>query len=149
MIDGSRVAEIAQKFALLMPTMDERQTRLWLAAEANAIGRGGLAAVTAATGVLRKRIGAGIRELEQMARSNPPLEPPRSQRIRSPGAGRKKLTDKDATLVADLESLVAPETRGDPESLLRWTTKSVRKLAEKLCEMGLSIGRQKVSDLLH
>ena len=56
LIDSSRVAEIAQKFALLMPTMDERQTRLWLAAEAKALGRGGLAAVTAATGVLRKRI---------------------------------------------------------------------------------------------
>ncbi len=128
--------------------MDERQTRLWLAAEAKAIGRGGLAAVTAATGVLRKRIGMGIRELEQMAR-NPPPEPPGSQRIRGPGAGRKKLTDKDATLVADLESLVAPETRGDPESLLRWTTKSVRKLAEQLGEMGHGIGRQKVSELLH
>jgi hypothetical protein len=148
LIDNSRVAEISQKFALLTPTMDERQTRLWLAAEAKAIGRGGLAAVTAATGVLRKRIGLGIRELEQIAR-NPPSEPPGSQRIRSPGAGRKKLTDKDATLVDDLESLVAPETRGDPESLLRWTTKSVRKLADQLCEMGHSIGRQKVSELLH
>jgi hypothetical protein len=96
LIDSSRVAEISQKFALLTPTMDERQTRLWLAAEAKAIGRGGLAAVTAATGVLRKRIGIGIRELEleQMAR-NPPQERPESQRIRSPGAGRKKLTDKD------------------------------------------------------
>jgi transposase len=148
LIDGSRIAEIAQKFALLMPTMDERQTRLWLAAEAKALGRGGLAAVTTATGVLRKRIGMGIRELEQMARK-PPQEPPAAQRIRSPGAGRKKLTDKDATLVDDLESLVAPETRGDPESLLRWTTKSVRKLADQLCEMGHSIGRQKVSELLH
>jgi transposase len=148
LIDSSRVAEISQKFALLTPTMDERQTRLWLAAEAKAIGRGGLAAVTAATGVLRKRIGMGIRELERMAR-NPPPEPPGSQRIRGPGAGRKKLTDKDVTLVADLESLVAPETRGDPESLLRWTTKSVRKLAEQLGEMGHGIGRQKVSELLH
>jgi transposase len=142
------VAEIAEKFKLLMPTMDERQTRLWLAAEAKALGRGGLAAVTAATGVLHKRIGIGIRELEQMARK-PPSEPPSVQRIRSPGAGRKKLTDKDATLVDDLESLVAPETRGDPESLLRWTTKSVRKLADQLREMGHSIGRQKVSELLH
>ena len=74
LIDGSRVTEIAQKFALLMPTMDERQTRLWLAAEAKALGRGGLAAVTTATGVLCKRIGMGIRELEQMARK-PPQEP--------------------------------------------------------------------------
>lgn len=148
MIDGARIAEIAQKFALLMPTMNERQTRLWLAAEAKALGRGGVAAVTAATGVLRKRIGIGIRELEQMARK-PPQELPSTQRIRKPGAGRKKLTDKDATLLEDLDSLVAPETRGDPESLLRWTTKSVRKLAEELCAMGHAIGRQKVSELLH
>ena len=146
-VDGSRVEEIAEKFALLAPTMDERQTRLWLAAEARAMGRGGIAAVTVATGVLRKRIGIGIRELEQMA-LEPPREPPRSQRIRRPGAGRKKLTETDGTLVADLESIIAPETRGDPESLLRWTTKSVRKLAAQLCEMGHEIGRQKVSELL-
>lgn len=146
-IDGSRVEKIAEKFALLAPTMDERQTRLWLAAEASALGRGGIAAVTAATGVLRKRIGIGIRELQQLA-LDPPREPPRFQRIRRAGAGREKLTDIDSTLTADLESIIAPETRGDPESLLRWTTKSVRKLATQLCEMGHEIGRQKVSELL-
>ena len=84
-----RAQEIAEKFALLAPTMDERQTRLWLAAEAKAIGRGGIAAVTRATGVLGKRIGIGIRELELMA-IKPPQEPPGSQRVRRPGAGRKK-----------------------------------------------------------
>jgi len=147
-VDDSRVEEIAEKFALLAPMMDERQTRLWLAAEARAMGRGGIAAVTRATGVLGKRIGAGIRELAQVAR-NPPTESARSQRIRRPGAGRKKLTEVDETLVDDLESLIAPETRGDPESLLRWTTKSVRKLAEQLSAMGHAIGRQKVSELLH
>jgi hypothetical protein len=146
-IDDLRVEEIAEKFALLAPTMDERQTRLWLAAEASAMGRGGIAAVTAATGVLRKRICLGIRELKQLA-LEPPRVPPRSQRIRRPGAGRKKLTDIDSTLTADLESIIAPETRGDPESLLRWTTKSVRRLATQLCEMGHEIGRQKVSELL-
>ena len=147
-IESFRAKEIAEKFALLAPTMDERQTRLWLAAEAKAIGRGGIAAVTRATGVLGKRIGMGIRELDQLA-IEPPHEPPHSQRIRRPGAGRKKLTEADSTLVEDLESLIAPETRGDPESLLRWTTKSVRKLADQLCEMGHQIGRQKVSELLH
>ena len=147
-IESFRAEEIAEKFALLAPTMDERQTRLWLAAEAKAIGRGGIAAVTRATGVLGKRIGMGIRELDQLA-IEPPQEPPNSQRIRRPGAGRKKLTEADETLVEDLESLIAPETRGDPESLLRWTTKSVRKLADQLCDMGHQIGRQKVSELLH
>jgi transposase len=147
-IDDWRVEEVAEKFALLAPTMDERQTRLWLAAEAKALGHGGIVAVTRATGVLGKRIGMGIRELTQMA-LEPRQEPSESQRIRRPGAGRKKLTEIDETLAGDLESLITPETRGDPESLLRWTTKSVRKLAKQLGEMGHAIGRQKVSELLH
>jgi transposase len=147
-VDDSRVTEIAEKFALLAPTMDERQTRLWLAVEAKALGRGGIAAVTRATGVLGKRIGMGLRELAQMA-LQPSQQPAGSQRIRRPGGGRKKLTEIDETLVDDLESLIAPETRGDPESLLKWTTKSVRRLAEQLGEMGHKIGRQKVSELLH
>jgi len=148
LIDSSRVEEIAQKFALLAPTMNERQARLWLAAEAKALGHGGIAAVTRATGVLRKRVWMGIRELEEMA-ANPLQEPPEAQRIRRPGGGRKKLEETDETLRDDLASLIDPATRGDPESLLRWTTKSVRKLAEQLCEMGHAIGRQKVSELLN
>ena len=147
-VDDSRLTEISEKFALLAPTMDERQTRLWLAAEAKALGRGGIAAVTRATGVLGKRIGMGLRELAQMALQ--PIENlAEPARIRRPGGGRKKLTEVDETLIDDLESLVAPETRGDPESLLRWTTKSVRTLADRLREMGHKIGRQKVSELLH
>src|SRR5690606_42129521 len=127
--------------------MDERQTRLWLAAEAKALGRGGIAAVTRATGVLGKRIGMGLRELAQMALQ--PIENlAEPARIRRPGGGRKKLTEVDETLTDDLESLVAPETRGDPESLLTWTTKSVRTLADRLREMGHKIGRQQVSELL-
>lgn len=147
LIDSSRVEEISEKFVLLSPTMDERQARLWLAAEARALGRGGIAAVTRATGVLRKRIWLGLRELEEMV-DDPPQEPAENQRVRRPGGGRKNLEETDPTLLDDLESLVTPETRGDPESLLRWTTKSVRKLAEELCEMGHTIGRQKVSELL-
>jgi hypothetical protein len=128
--------------------MNERQLRLWLAAEAMGLGRGGIAAVTEATGVRRKRIGAGLRELEQM-----PLEseqqPPDNQRVRRAGAGRKQLADMDPSLLKDLESLIAPATRGDPESPLRWTTKSARKLTEELKAMGHDIGRQKVCELLH
>ncbi len=77
----------------------------------------------------------------------------RSQRkrsgIRRPGAGRKQVTDTDPTLLRDLESLIDPVTRGDPESPLRWTTKSVRNLAAELCAMGHQVGKQKVSELLH
>ena len=148
LIDRARTKEIAIKFRLLAPTMNERQTRLWLAAEAQALGRGGIAAVTKATGVLRKRIGIGLRELQELKRS-PPEETPQTQRIRRPGAGRKRLTEKDPTLLQDLQSLIDPVTRGDPESPLRWTSKSVRKLAAELRDMGHEVGKQTVSELLH
>jgi transposase len=148
LIDSARIEEIATKFSLLAPIMDERQTRLWLAAEAMALGWGGIAAVTKATGVLGKRIGIGLRELEEMEHA-PPVLPPAAQRIRRPGAGRKAVTEQDPTLLKDLESLIDPVTRGDPESPLRWTTKSVRKLALELNEMGHVVGKQTVCDLLH
>ncbi len=128
--------------------MDERVTRLWAACEAKALGRGGIAAVTEATGILGKRIWSGMRELKEMGR-HPPKESPRQQRVRRPGAGRKPLTEKDPTLVTDLDGLVEPVTRGDPESPLRWTCKSVRKLADELRAMGHQVGPQKVSELLH
>jgi transposase len=133
---------------MLAPAMDERQTRLWLAAEAIALGRGGVAAVTKATGILGKRIGIGLRELREMKR-RPPEQPAQAQRIRRPGAGRKPLAEKDPTLLRDLESLIDPVTRGDPESPLRWTTKSVRKLAAELVERGHGVGKQTVCELLH
>ncbi len=146
--DPARIEEIRSRFQDLAPVMDERVTRLWAAGEARSLGRGGIAAVTKATGILGKRIRYGIRDLAEM-QDSPPSEPSREQRVRRPGAGRKALTEIDATLVPDLESLIAPLTRGDPESPLRWTCKSVRKLAEELREMGHAIGAQKVSELLH
>ncbi len=133
---------------MLSPMLDERQTRLWVAAEARVLGRGGIAAVTSATGILGKRIRMGMRELEELD-GNPPAQPAQAQRIRRPGAGRKQVTDTDPTLLRDLESLIDPVTRGDPESPLRWTTKSVRNLAAELCAMGHQVGKQKVSELLH
>jgi hypothetical protein len=128
--------------------MDERLTRLWAASEARSLGRGGVAAVTEATGIMGKRIWNGMRELRDIER-RPPDESPREQRVRRPGAGRKLLTETDPTLVPDLESLVEPTTRGDPESPLRWTCKSVRRLADELVSMGHQVGAQKVSELLH
>jgi hypothetical protein len=144
----ARIEEIRSRYDSLAPVMDERVTRLWAAGEAKALGRGGIAAVTKATGILGKRIRYGMRDLAQMDR-NPPSEPPRGQRVRRPGAGRKPLTEKDPTLVPNLESLIDPLTRGDPESPLRWTCKSVRKLAAELTAMGHEISGQKVSELLH
>ncbi len=90
-IDGARIEEIRSRYESLLPVMDERMTRLWAASEAEALGRGGVAAVTRATGILKKRIGHGVRELAEM-REDPPTEPPRRQRIRRPGGGRKPLT---------------------------------------------------------
>lgn len=138
---------IRMKFQALALVMDERMTRLWAAAEAKSLGRGGLEAVTQATGIRGKRIRAGIRDLRELRRS-PPIEAPQNQRIRRAGGGRKKLTEKDPTLLRDLESLVEPVTRGDPMSPLRWTCKSVRKLSTELRAMGHKIGPQKVSELL-
>jgi hypothetical protein len=143
-IDDDRIREIRVRYEALAPVMDERATRLWVAAEAKSLGRGGIAAVTTATSIRGKRIAIGMRELAQMELT----QRAESHRIRRPGAGRKQLTDTDPTLLGDLESLVDPVTRGDPESPLRWTTKSVRKLAAELPEMGHQVGKQKVSELL-
>ena len=148
LIDEARVGEIRSRYEGLAPVMDERVTRLWAACEAKALGRGGTAAVTEATGILGKRIRSGIRELKEIGH-HPPEEAPREQRVRRPGAGRKPLSETDPTLVVDLDGLVEPLTRGDPESPLRWTCKSVRKLADELRAMGHRVGPQKVSELLH
>jgi len=148
LVDEVRIGEIRSRYEGLAPVMDERVTRLWAACEAKALGRGGIAAVTEATGILGKRIWPGMRELKEMGR-HPPKESPRQQRVRRPGAGRKPLTEKDPTLVTDLDGLVEPVTRGDPKSPLRWTCKSVRKLADELRAMGHQVGPQKVSELLH
>ena len=127
--------------------MDERMKRLWAAAEARALGPGGSATVTRATGIRGKRIWMGRKDLDDLAQ-NPPGEPPRKQRVRRPGAGRKALSETDPTLATDLESLIDPVTRGDPESPLRWTCKSSSKLAEALRKKGHDVGDTSVRTLL-
>jgi Rhodopirellula transposase DDE domain len=141
------VEQIRRKFEMLRAVMDERVTRLWAAAEAVALGPGGSAIVTAATGIRSKRIWLGKRELAELS-GTPPTEKPREQRIRRPGAGRKRLVDTDPTLLVDLESLVDPVTRGDPMSPLRWTTKSTTKLADELERMDHRVGPRTVAGLL-
>lgn len=127
--------------------MDERMLRLWAAAEAISLGPGGVAMVTEATGIRKKRVRAGRLELEGLVESSPNVTA-RQQRVRRPGAGRKALTSTDPTLLSDLESMVDPVTRGDPESPLRWTAKSTRKLAEELGRMGHVVSARKVAGLL-
>jgi hypothetical protein len=126
--------------------LDERSRRQWAAAEAQAIGFGGASMVAAATGLARDTIRAGLRELAY--RHNHPDEWP-SPGLRKPGGGRKRLTDSDPALAAALEALVEPLTRGDPESPLRWTCKSTRKLAEELTGQGHAVSYRSVAWLLH
>ena len=135
---------IAERFKYLNPALNERMRRLVLGAEAMAIGHGGIMAVSRATGVFRESITAGIVELEAALEGKDIA----SERIRKPGGGRKRAIDKDQLLLKDLENLVEPVTRGDPESPLRWTCKSTRLLAAELNNMGHQISHQKVSQLL-
>ena len=121
--------------------------RLVAAAESAAIGYGGVSLVARATGVSRRAITAGMKELSQQEVSPEPL--PAQPRIRRKGAGRKRTVEKDPSLREDLDRLVDPVTRGDPESPLRWTCKSVRKLAEELRREGHAVSYQTVAELLH
>jgi hypothetical protein len=134
---------LARKFEVLARVLDERTRRLVAAAEAEAIGFGGVTAVAHASGLSRGTVIRGIAELKVAPK------PARGQRIRRRGAGRKRTIDQDATLKRDLESLVEPVTRGDPESPLRWTCKSVRQLAAELKRMKHQTSHRMVAELLH
>ena len=140
-------ADIQQRFRSLSVFLDERMRRLVAAAESEAIGYGGVSAVARATGVSRRAITEGLKELRQQKASREAR--PTQSRIRRKGAGRKRTADKDRTLLEDLDRLVDPSTRGDPESPLRWTCKSVRKLAEELQHEGHAVSYQTVAELLH
>jgi len=139
----SQPEQIRQVFQALAPTLDERMRRLVAAALAQALGRGGITLVSQATGVARSTIDRGLRELAE-----PPTVPPADQRIRRPGGGRKPLTQTDPTLLSDLEALVDPVTRGDPQSPLRWTAKSTRQLAAQLRGAGHRVSHETVAELL-
>lgn len=125
--------------------LDERARRLWAATEAQVIGHGGVTAVSRATGFSRQTITDGLRELK--GQNADEVAGPR--RVRKEGAGRKRTTDLDPTLKIDLDRLVDPVTRGDPESALRWTCKSARKLAVELGNLGHKTSVRMVSRLLH
>jgi hypothetical protein len=126
----ARVAEgIRLKFKSLDPIMDERVRRQWAATEAMSLARGGISVVARATGLSRNTIRVGVRELKDRDRSG---AVPSLNRIRRAGGGRKSLVQTDASIVQVLEELVAPETRGDPMSPLRWTLKSTSELSKEL-----------------
>ena len=123
--------------------LDERGRRRWVAAEARSHGYGGIAAVARVTGVSRRTIERGLAELD---REN--QQPLAAGRVRRPGAGRKPLSETDSTVIEDLERLVDPATRGDPERPLRWTSKSAAKLAVGLRELGHDLVERSVLRLL-
>lgn len=132
---------IKKKYDIIKSRFDEKVRRQWAAVEAKSIGRGGITLVSKATGLSRTTITAGIREIGNDEED--------IKRIRRPGGGRKRITEKEPKLLECLENLVDPVTRGDPESPLRWTCKSTRKLAEELKNQGFKIGDRKVAQLLH
>jgi hypothetical protein len=130
---------IAARYARVAGVLDERSRRAVAASEALTLGWGGITAVSRATGLARQAIRLGIAELTGTVPSAAP------GRIRRPGGGRKKTVVLDPSVGADLERLVDPVTRGDPESPLRWTCKSVRQLAAALGELGHQVSHQWVA----
>ena len=145
MYNAQRIVRVRRKYRSLRSEMDERMRRQWAAAEARDLGWGGVTAVAEATGLSRVTITAGLDELAQSARERAAEAP----RVRRPGGGRKPLREADPTLLAALEALVDPMTRGDPESPLRWTCKSTRRLAEELTRQDHPVSARTVAMLLH
>jgi len=133
---------IRTKFLALRPAMDERLTRLWAGAEAEALGEGGISIVEEATGMSRTTIRVGRDELREGVSAD-------VVRVRRAGGGRPSIEETSPGIIEALESLVDPVTRGDPESPLRWTSKSTRKLAAELGEQGYKASPQTVGQLLH
>jgi Rhodopirellula transposase DDE domain len=144
MQDTQVIARLRDKFQALQPEMAERLRRQWAAVEARDLGWGGVSAVAQATGLSRTTITLGLKELDL------PQDERTAQatRIRRPGGGRRTLTTHDPGLLAALEALVEPTTRGDPESPLRWTCKSTRRLAEELTRQQHPVSAGTVAALL-
>jgi hypothetical protein len=138
---------LAEKFTAVESTLTERGLRRWAAAEARSLGHGGIKTVAAVTGLSRRTVERGIKELKAPAtRSDTPALPAHASR--RPGAGRKRLTLQAPGLLEDLNRLVDPATRGHPESPLRWTAKSTAKLAAELQGLGHRISARSVAGLL-
>ena len=138
------VEVIKAKHQALTDRLDETTLRLWAAVEARTLGRGGVSTVAKAVGMSRTTIYAGLKELDSPTPSNGSHD----YRVRNKGGGRKKLTEKDVTLLSDLDALVEPTTRGDPQSPLRWTCKSTPRLAKELAEQGHVVSQRSVCGLL-
>jgi hypothetical protein len=148
---------VEAKFKALSPRLDEATLRLWAAAEARSLGRGGVSMVAKVAGLSRTTVYAGLAEIEDAGKAKGKRGKAAAQalvtaterkRIRAPGGGRKRLVDIDASLLADLDALVEPTSRGDPMSPLRWTCKSTTRLAAELAASGHRVSQRTVCDLL-
>src|SRR5665647_18070 len=135
-------AVLEEKLGAVWPMLDERTRRLLAANEALALGYGGVSCVHRACGLSRAAITSGIREIEEGVQLAP-------GRVRRSGAGRKRITVSDPSLLVALDRLIDPDTRGDPESPLRWVCKSTRTLADVLRRQHHRISHVTVADLLH
>ena len=135
------IKRLKAKYEALAPALNERARRIWAATEAQEAGRGGISFVSRATKISYSTIVRGLKELQSGESAEP-------GRVRRPGAGRKKSLQKDPTILTDLEGLVEPTSSGDPQSALRWTSKSVRMLAGQLQVMGHTVSYQLVAELL-
>ena len=133
---------LARKFRAVWPLLDERTRRIMAANEAMGLGYGGVSIVHRACGLSRKAIGKGVREIQAG-------DCPEEGHIRRAGAGRKNLTVSDPRLLRALDDLIDGETRGDPESPLRWICKSTRAIASQLRQQQHPISHVRVAQLLH
>ena len=132
--------KLKEKLSILLPSLNEKQKRLLVGAEAIALGYGGIKFLSDMTGMSTNTVTRGIREIESGKED--------VSRIRSKGSGRKKLTIKYPEIKNCIEDLIEPDTRGDPESPLRWTCKSVRNISDFLDKEGYSVSRQSVARIL-
>jgi len=143
-MDTTLIQSVQDKYRVLGAILDERGRRVWAAAEARSLRRGGVSLVAQATGMSRTTIHTGLAELGKRRMAAAP-----TGRVRKVGGGRKSVTFHAPGLIKALDELVEPTTRGDPESPLRWTCKSTRHLAAELQRAGYRIADRKVADLLH
>ena len=138
----SSLAELTGKFHSVWPLLDERTRRIMAASEAMALGYGGVSLVRRACGLSRKAISKGVRDIEVGFA-------PSEGRIRRPGSGRKPITVSDPRLMETLEEMIDQQTRGDPESPLKWICKSTRTIAEELGRQKHPVSHVKVAQILH
>ena len=137
---SDKTQQLKVKLSSILPLLNERQRRVVAASEAQAYGKGGVQLISTITGISRQTIYRGLKELGDHSDLD---------RVRKPGGGRKKIIEKESGLLNSLEKLIDPVTRGDPESPLRWTCKSVRILCGQLNTKGYKISHQTVANLLY